>query len=147
MAVKEKKSAKKTGTTSEIDDIFSGKKKTSAASEIDDIFSKKKAPKTDKKAVDEKDEKDEKKEDEEDEEDEEDYARVEEVVFAELAAVKRSKKRPAPAVKEDDDFADSRGKKAKRLTDDGYPLYDVKDLRIGEGGDTPDCPFDCQCCF
>jgi len=33
-----------------------------------------------------------------------------------------------------------------RTTEDGYPLYDVKDLNIGGGLDTPDCPFDCQCC-
>lgn len=33
-----------------------------------------------------------------------------------------------------------------RTTDDGYPLYDVKDLNIGNGLDTPECPFDCKCC-
>ncbi|KAJ1645401.1 hypothetical protein IWQ61_010319, partial [Dispira simplex] len=48
---------------------------------------------------------------------------------------------------DDDGFFDSRGTKSKRLTEDGLPLFTVQDLRIGEGGDTPDCPFDCQCCF
>jgi hypothetical protein len=33
-----------------------------------------------------------------------------------------------------------------RTTEDGYPLYDVKDLNIGGGLDTPECPFDCKCC-
>lgn len=33
-----------------------------------------------------------------------------------------------------------------RRTDDGLPIYDSKELNIGQGGDTPDCPFDCECC-
>jgi len=34
-----------------------------------------------------------------------------------------------------------------RKTDDGLPIYDIKELNIGLGGDTELCPFDCQCCF
>jgi Eukaryotic protein of unknown function (DUF1764) len=46
---------------------------------------------------------------------------------------------------DDDGFGDSRG---RRKTDDGMDIYTDKELRIGEGeGDTPDCPFDCWCCF
>ncbi|KAJ2002068.1 hypothetical protein GGI04_003487 [Coemansia thaxteri] len=46
-----------------------------------------------------------------------------------------------------DDFADSRGKSSK-YTEDGLRVYYMDDLRIGEGeGDTPECPFDCNCCF
>ncbi|KAI9300681.1 hypothetical protein BJ944DRAFT_234608 [Cunninghamella echinulata] len=85
-----------------------------------------------------------------DNEDEQDQHKVQEVIFSELAAVKKNStinNKRKLVVDNDDDFADSRGKKAKRTTDDGYPLYDVKDLRIGEGKDTPECPFDCQCCF
>ena len=89
---------------------------------------------------------------------------VEEVVFAELAAVKASRKRASqPKIADDDGFGDSRGKKSstsiiklifrftspicqsthylslsfvskERTTDDGYPLYDVKELNIGLGG-------------
>ena len=30
----------------------------------------------------------------------------------------------------------------------GMNIYSVGDLKIGAGaGDTPQCPFDCQCCF
>ncbi|KAJ2804635.1 hypothetical protein H4R21_001565 [Coemansia helicoidea] len=48
---------------------------------------------------------------------------------------------------DNDGFADSRGKQSK-YTDDGMRVFYMEDLRIGEGnGDTPDCPFDCQCCF
>ncbi len=30
----------------------------------------------------------------------------------------------------------------------GLPIYSADSLRIGQGaGDTPDCPFDCKCCY
>ncbi|OAD01254.1 hypothetical protein MUCCIDRAFT_165149 [Mucor lusitanicus CBS 277.49] len=157
----------------EIDDIFS-KKKITDASEIDDIFNtksikgdtaekepalsksaKRKAAKKSKQSGEKQADNDEENEDEEEEEQEElteeQSKKVEEVVFAELAAVKSSnpsKKRAAPPPVIDDAFGDSRGiKKTNRTTEDGYPLYDVKDLNIGGGLDTPECPFDCQCCF
>ncbi len=49
----------------------------------------------------------------------------------------------------DDEFADSRGLKKKRrpTTDEGYPIYSAIELKVGQGGDTPDCPFECDCCF
>jgi len=34
-----------------------------------------------------------------------------------------------------------------QYTDDGYRIYTEDELNIGIGGDTADCPFDCQCCF
>ena len=49
---------------------------------------------------------------------------------------------------DDDGFFDSRGDGGKRKkTDDGYDIYHEDELRIGLGGDTADCPFDCTCCF
>ncbi|PVU93091.1 hypothetical protein BB559_003443 [Furculomyces boomerangus] len=46
----------------------------------------------------------------------------------------------------EDGFADSRGTHHK-MVDDMKVFYN-DDLRIGEGdGDTPLCPFDCDCCF
>jgi hypothetical protein len=50
---------------------------------------------------------------------------------------------------EDEDFTDSRGLKKKRrpTTAEGFPIYTAAEMRVGQGGDTPDCPFDCQCCF
>lgn len=44
---------------------------------------------------------------------------------------------------------DPRGLKsrARLLTADGLPIYTVEEMHIGGGGDTPECPFDCQCCF
>lgn len=52
-------------------------------------------------------------------------------------------------VKEKDPMSDVRGlKKGKRsLTDDGLPIFSWQEMRMGRGGDTRDCPFDCQCCF
>lgn len=49
----------------------------------------------------------------------------------------------------DDDFFDSRGtrRKTRPLTADGLPIYSPKELRIGLGGGTKLCPFDCNCCY
>ncbi|KAI9224717.1 hypothetical protein BC828DRAFT_412114 [Blastocladiella britannica] len=35
----------------------------------------------------------------------------------------------------------------KRFTEDGYPLFFMEDLMAQEGGDTEQCPFECECCF
>ncbi|CAO3691592.1 unnamed protein product [Umbelopsis ramanniana] len=133
--------------STEIHDIFSKKK---PASEIDDIFAKKPVEQkgTDGASSASSDHKSGKGKMEAPEGEADDSQAVEEVVFAELAAVKASRKRASqPKIADDDGFGDSRGKKSKRTTDDGYPLYDVKELNIGLGGDTPECPFDCKCCF
>lgn len=48
----------------------------------------------------------------------------------------------------DDRFKDSRGTGSRRKTEEGYSIYKEDELGIGnEGGDTPQCPFDCNCCF
>ncbi|KAG1885746.1 hypothetical protein F4604DRAFT_121232 [Suillus subluteus] len=51
--------------------------------------------------------------------------------------------------KEDEDrFKDSRGSGPRRKTDDGFDIYKEDELGISNtGGDTPLCPFDCECCF
>ena len=33
------------------------------------------------------------------------------------------------------------------LTEEGWKVYTPEELNIGLGGDTPECPFDCNCCF
>ncbi|CAO3700930.1 unnamed protein product [Rhizopus stolonifer] len=146
--------------TSEIDDIFNTKKIASVTEE-EPVSKKRKADKketSDKpKKVAKKNESEENEESEESEEGEEeefveqDFKKVQEVVFAELAAVKnanKGNKKQHVIPPSDDSFGDSRGiKKTNRTTEEGYPLYDVKDLNIGLGKDTPECPFDCQCCF
>ncbi|CAG8662011.1 22076_t:CDS:2 [Cetraspora pellucida] len=45
-----------------------------------------------------------------------------------------------------DGFSDSRGTKSRKTTEDGFAIYDIKELNIGNGGDTPLCPIDCDCC-
>ncbi|KAM0786395.1 hypothetical protein ACM66B_001862 [Microbotryomycetes sp. NB124-2] len=50
------------------------------------------------------------------------------------------------AADEERRFMDSRGN-TRRKTEDGLPIYSVAELKIGLGGDTKDCPFDCWCCF
>ncbi|EOB14778.1 hypothetical protein NBO_16g0063 [Nosema bombycis CQ1] len=37
--------------------------------------------------------------------------------------------------------------KSDRKFIDGLPIYTVEELKIGKGGDTEDCPFDCDCCY
>ncbi|ORY41096.1 hypothetical protein BCR33DRAFT_719174 [Rhizoclosmatium globosum] len=74
---------------------------------------------------------------------------VETVVFAVPTA------RPIPPKKktmdgdEDDGFANSRGSdKSTKRTEDGLRVFYNTDLQIGQGnGDTPQCPFDCWCCY
>ncbi|KAI0079581.1 DUF1764-domain-containing protein [Panus rudis PR-1116 ss-1] len=48
---------------------------------------------------------------------------------------------------EEDRFKDSRGTGPRRTTEEGFLIYKEDELGISrEGGDTPLCPFDCQCC-
>lgn len=35
----------------------------------------------------------------------------------------------------------------RRRTEDNLPIYTVEELNIGKGGNTDECPFDCNCCF
>lgn len=35
-----------------------------------------------------------------------------------------------------------------RRTEEGYAIYDEEELGLAKyGGNTPLCPFDCDCCF
>lgn len=45
-----------------------------------------------------------------------------------------------------DDFTDSRGTSARKRTEDGLRIFTAEELKLGQGGDTPLCPFDCDCC-
>ncbi|KAG6868089.1 hypothetical protein C0993_007668 [Termitomyces sp. T159_Od127] len=62
------------------------------------------------------------------------------------------KSRPHKATKEtltdDTKFRDSRGSGSRKTTEEGWLVYKEEELGIrDEGGDTPLCPFDCDCCF
>lgn len=47
-----------------------------------------------------------------------------------------------------DVFTEPRGQPSKRRkTSDGLKIYTEEELNIGKGGDTSDCPIDCNCCF
>ncbi|KAI5822958.1 DUF1764-domain-containing protein [Schizophyllum commune Tattone D] len=49
---------------------------------------------------------------------------------------------------DDEKFKDSKGSRSRRQTEEGWAVYKVDELGIDEtAGDTPLCPFDCQCCF
>lgn len=34
-----------------------------------------------------------------------------------------------------------------RFMDDGTPIYSIEDIVSKTGGNTDECPFDCQCCY
>ncbi|KAL8287678.1 hypothetical protein RQP46_003536 [Phenoliferia psychrophenolica] len=142
------KASLKRSAASEIDDLFAAKKPKSAApppahaepdAEMDEPR-KKKAKKDKGKGK----------------------AGPEEIVDT-SASIERYRPAPAPVLAkkrkagEDDDgdekmqeeesnFMDSRGTNRRR-TDDGLAIYDIAELKIGLGGDTELCPFDCECCF
>jgi hypothetical protein len=41
-----------------------------------------------------------------------------------------------------------KGNKARRFTEEGYPIYTEEELGLEKpSGTTPQCPFDCNCCF
>lgn len=79
--------------------------------------------------------------------------KVEAVVFNErpaaaAAAAAAAKIQKFKRAREDGpDSDDELEKKGKRRTDDGLRLFDIHDLGIGKGGNTDQCPFDCECCF
>ncbi|KAI8995523.1 hypothetical protein BD414DRAFT_243982 [Trametes punicea] len=57
-------------------------------------------------------------------------------------------KKPHKDREEEERFKDSRGTGPRRRTEEGYAIYKEDELGItDQGGDTPLCPFDCQCCF
>ncbi|KZT06859.1 DUF1764-domain-containing protein [Laetiporus sulphureus 93-53] len=61
-------------------------------------------------------------------------------------SVKVSTKKPKLDKEEEERFKDSRGSGPRRKTEEGFAIYKVDELGItDEGGDTPLCPFDCQC--
>ncbi|KAI0670014.1 hypothetical protein C8Q78DRAFT_1038748 [Trametes maxima] len=63
------------------------------------------------------------------------------------AAAPKAKKHKK-AREEEERFKDSRGTGPRRKTEEGFSIYKEDELGITEqGGDTPLCPFDCQCCF
>jgi len=73
-------------------------------------------------------------------------------------AKKKKKKKSAGVPKQDakrvprddnDGFAGRSlaGKGGRKYTEEGFPIYTTDELGLNDkGGDTPDCPFDCNCC-
>ena len=35
----------------------------------------------------------------------------------------------------------------RKRTEEGFRIFHESELRLGGGGGTPLCPFDCDCCF
>ncbi|GBB89007.1 hypothetical protein RclHR1_15640005 [Rhizophagus clarus] len=74
--------------------------------------------------------------------------KVEEFVFK-IPAIPEKSQATKRKLKLNDDngFSDTRGTKSRKTTEDGLPIFGIKELNIGNGEDTPLCPFDCNCCF
>ncbi|EJW02402.1 hypothetical protein EDEG_03171 [Edhazardia aedis USNM 41457] len=60
---------------------------------------------------------------------------------------KNKKDKKNDEVDSDEDFS-LRGKEMPRkYTEDGFPIYSLKELGLGNSqGETELCPFDCDCC-
>ncbi|EPY52166.1 hypothetical protein SPOG_04823 [Schizosaccharomyces cryophilus OY26] len=58
----------------------------------------------------------------------------------------RSSKPKKNVNKEDDLFLDPKGASGRKRTEEGFLVYDEDELKMGKGGTTPLCPFDCECC-
>ncbi|CEM07797.1 unnamed protein product [Vitrella brassicaformis CCMP3155] len=61
------------------------------------------------------------------------------------SSVARRGRRPKQPSSIDEDL--SLANRPRRYTEEGWPIYTEEELRIGQGGGTPLCPFDCDCCF
>lgn len=67
---------------------------------------------------------------------------------AKKSKTSKKEKKSAGVDSDDERFRDSRGTGPRRRTEEGYAIYKEDELGINdEGGDTPLCPFDCDCCF
>jgi len=89
-------------------------------------------------------------EDEEEEIKKDDLDEIDEI-FAQKKSKKKAKKEDkpiAPPPKDDSDWFNSRSSMPSAVRyENGLPVYTMKQLKIGQGGGTPLCPFDCDCCF
>ncbi|THH02916.1 hypothetical protein EW026_g63 [Hermanssonia centrifuga] len=58
------------------------------------------------------------------------------------------KKRRKSQTEDEERFKDSKGTGPRRKTEEGFSIYKEDELGIRDhAGETPLCPFDCQCCF
>ncbi|EPQ60846.1 DUF1764-domain-containing protein [Gloeophyllum trabeum ATCC 11539] len=65
-----------------------------------------------------------------------------------LEATKQKKSKKGDEKEDEERFRDSRGTGPRRRTEEGFAIYNEDELGISaEAGDTPLCPFDCDCCF
>ena len=66
-------------------------------------------------------------------------------------ASKSKEKKPVAEIKKqlkaDTTGKSKESKKKQRKYVDNLPVFTEDELKIGKGGDTEDCPFDCNCCF
>ncbi|CRG96240.1 conserved protein, unknown function [Plasmodium gallinaceum] len=66
----------------------------------------------------------------------------------ETEKVKKDSKSIIKNKKKKDKNQVSRKKVGERLyTPDGLPIYSMEELKMGKGGYTKECPFECNCCF
>jgi len=74
-------------------------------------------------------------------------------VFLRRLKAKRKEMRSSRANKAEvflpDPVIDSQKKEGRKYTEEGYPIFTEEELKINlpGSGNTPLCPFDCDCCF
>lgn len=66
-------------------------------------------------------------------------------IFGEIKQVKKENKEKMRKKQE----AEAKKPTKRRYTSDGLPIYTEEELKINNpnAGNTPLCPFDCDCCF
>lgn len=65
-----------------------------------------------------------------------------------LIAPAQKSKKPKVEGSKDDIFGADAGAKGRKKTEEGYAIYTEDELQLGaKGGETDQCPFDCECCF
>ena len=60
-----------------------------------------------------------------------------------IEAIKKVPKKEMKEIKNPEPDAS----KIRKRTEEGFKIYNLEELNIGKGGETEDCPFDCDCCF
>ena len=61
-------------------------------------------------------------------------------------SIKKKDKPPIQQVVQPTKVQKEKKQKPRKYVD-GLPVYTEEELNIGKGGNTADCPFDCECCF
>ncbi|KAF7683735.1 hypothetical protein TCON_1056 [Astathelohania contejeani] len=84
------------------------------------------------------------------ESDKENSSSIDETLKKEIEKRRKNNKKKIIIDDDSSEYGDIRGTKetGRRYTEDGYPIYTMEELKIGQGiSDSDHDPFECDCCF